>query len=166
MQPGFLYNPLMLPTIRRLTLPFLCAIALPVHAGKVVGIADGDTLTVLQDRKQVKVRLANIDAPEKEQAFGSRSRQSLSDLCFGRHAELDVQTVDRYGRTVAVVSCDGVNANAAQVKRGMAWVYSKYNKDPTLKLLEGWARLQREGLWSEADPTPPWDWRKASRKQP
>lgn len=141
----------------------LGTLPLSAHADKVIGIADGDTLTVLQERKPVKVRLANIDAPEKEQSFGTRSRQSLSDLCFGKNAELDVQTKDRYGRVVAVVHCDGVNANRTQVERGMAWVYAKYNKDHLLPMVQIQARLRKQGLWSEPDPTPPWTWRKAAR---
>lgn len=143
----------------------LGTLAVPAHADKVIGIADGDTLTVLQNRKPLKVRLANIDAPEKEQAFGTRSRQSLSDMCFGKDAELDVQTTDRYGRAVAVVHCGGVNANRTQVERGMAWVYGKYNKDPLLPVFEMQARLRKLGLWSEPDPTPPWTWRKAERSK-
>ncbi len=87
----------------------------------VVGIADGDTLTVLNnERQEIKIRLAEIDAPEKHQAFGTRSKQSLSDLCFGKQAEIIPQVKDRYKRTVARVKCSGVDANTEQVKRGMA----------------------------------------------
>lgn len=95
--------------------------------GLVIAISDGDTLTVLSDdRQQVKVRLAEIDAPEKQQAFGTRSRQSLGELCHEKHAEVRVVDVDRYGRTVGRVACDGTDANEAQVRRGMAWVYDRY----------------------------------------
>jgi len=131
-----------------------------VLAHQVIGIADGDTLTVLVDQEPVKIRLANIDAPERKQAFGTRSRQSLSDLCWEKDATYQVQDVDRYGRTVAVVSCAGVNVNRAQVERGMAWVYPKYNKDRALPELQERARAERRGLWMDKNPTPPWEWRK------
>lgn len=138
----------------------LSFIAAPAFAHQVIGVADGDTLTVLHDRRQVKIRLANIDAPEKAQAFGARSKQSLSELCYGKDATYDVVDVDRYGRTVAVVTCDGVNVNREQVARGMAWVYTRYNKDRALADIEARARAAGAGLWSEAAPTPPWAFRR------
>lgn len=141
---------------------FLCT-TLPACADRVTGIADGDTLTVLRNREPITVRLANIDAPERSQAFGSRSKQALSSLCFGKRADLQVQTIDRYGRTVAVVSCDGINANRAMVEQGMAWVYPKYNKDPALIELQSGARRNGRGLWADNDPIAPWQWRKAQR---
>lgn len=131
---------------------------LPATAAQVIGIADGDTLTVLEDRRQVKIRLANIDAPEKKQAFGQRSKESLSDLCFGKDATYQVQDIDRYGRTVAVVTCAGIEANRAQVERGLAWVYPKYNKDRSLPSLQDAARGARRGLFADPEPVPPWEW--------
>ena len=130
------------------------------HASPVIGIADGDTLTVLVDRQPVKIRLANIDAPENGQAFGQRSKQSLSELCWQKDATYQVQDIDRYGRTVAIVSCDGVDVNRAQVERGMAWVYTKYNRDPDLPGLQEQAKVERRGLWADPSPVPPWEWRK------
>lgn len=138
----------------------LALISSPTFAQKVIGIADGDTLTVLHDRRQVKIRLANIDAPEKAQAFGDRSKQSLSELCYGKDAVYQTVDVDRYGRTVAVVTCDGVNVNRTQVARGMAWVYTRYNKDGSLPGIEADARHARIGLWSEPAPVPPWLFRR------
>jgi len=140
-----------------LILALLCSRA---YAGLVIGVADGDTLTVLSEGRQVKVRLANIDAPEKKQAFGARSKQSLAAMCFGRNAVLDGATRDKYGRTVAVVHCGGVNANAAQVRNGMAWVYRQYNRDLALLDIEASARTSRVGLWSEPRPLEPWVYRK------
>ena len=131
--------------------------------GLVVAIADGDTLTVLnEDFQQVKVRLAEIDAPEKKQPFGSRSRQSLGELCHEKRAEVRVINVDRYKRIVGRVSCAGVDANSAQVRRGMAWVYDRYAKDKTLYSLQDEARSAGRGLWANRNPTAPWDWRKRS----
>jgi len=132
--------------------------------GRVVGIADGDTLTVLNsENREVKIRLGEIDAPEAHQAFGSRSKQSLAALCFGKQAELLTQVKDRYKRTVARVKCSGVDANAEQVNRGMAWVYPKYAKDQNLYVLQDEAKLARRGLWIDVGPTPPWEFLKLKR---
>ena len=118
----------------------------------VIGIADGDTLTARCETpvgmENIKVRLAEIDAPEKGQAFGNRSKQHLADLCFRRSATLHPQTKDRYGRTVARVDCDGVDANVAQVTAGMAWVYDKYVIDRTLYTSQDEARTAGRGLWT------------------
>ncbi|MES2103917.1 MAG: thermonuclease family protein [Pseudomonadota bacterium] len=102
---------------------------LPSFADKVIGVADGDTLTVLHAGKPLKIRLADIDAPEKKQAFGQVSKQSLSDMCFGKDATYQKRTVDRYGRIVARVTCAGVDVNREQVDKGLAWVYPRYNRD-------------------------------------
>lgn len=148
----------------RSAITLLFVLALPAHAHKVIGIADGDTMTVLVDKKPVKLRLANIDAPEKKQPFGQRSKESLSAICWGKDATFEKQSTDRYGRTVAVVWCDGVEANRRQVVQGMAWVYRKYNKDLDLPVLEQAARLHRVGLWQDSDPVPPWEWRRVKKK--
>lgn len=130
----------------------------------VIGISDGDTLTVLnEDKQQVKIRLAEIDAPEKGQPFGTQSKKSLSDLCFGKQAKVTPRVKDQYGRTVARVSCDGVDANLEQISRGMAWVYRKYAKDHNLFVYEHEAKRQKRGLWADKSPTPPWEWRKSAR---
>ena len=133
----------------------------------VVGISDGDTLTarcgVPGSFQEVKVRLAEIDAPEKKQPFGERSRQSLAYLCFQKAAQIRPSSKDRYGRTVARVTCDGQDANAAQVRAGMAWVYTQYLTDPGLARLEREARGARRGLWADAQPVPPWEWRHHAR---
>lgn len=130
----------------------------------IVAIADGDTLTALcNDHQQVKVRLAEIDAPEKSQPFGQRSKQSLAEMCFNAKAEIQVQATDRYKRTVGRVTCNGVDANAEQVKRGMAWVYDQYVKERSLYSLQDSARQAGVGLWSGtgADaPVKPWEWRR------
>lgn len=129
----------------------------------VVGITDGDTLKVLIEGKEVKVRLAEIDAPERGQPFGTRARQSLSELAFNKQARLVVHDRDRYGRTVAKVYVDGVDVNAELVRRGMAWVYPKYAKDPELFEIERQARTAGKGLWSQDHPIPPWEFRKPKR---
>lgn len=143
----------------------LALVCTQTTAATVIGISDGDTLTVLSNGHPMKVRLANIDAPEKKQPFGARSKQSLSDLCFGREATLDSDKKDRYGRTVAVVHCGAVNANVAQVRKGMAWVYPQYNHDPSLPAVELAARSSRVGLWSDPEPVEPWLFRKERKSK-
>lgn len=131
---------------------------------RVIGISDGDTMTVLiNEHEQIKVRLAEIDAPEKAQPFGKRSKQSLSDLCYQHTAVIERIDIDRYGRTVGKVQCDRVNVNEEQIRKGMAWVYRKYLRDHSLLLLEQKAKSSRLGLWAESEPIPPWEWRKRSR---
>ena len=128
--------------------------------GKVVAVADGDTITVMRDLVPVKLRLLEIDAPEKKQAFGARSKQSLSDLCFNKTATLIEKGRDRYGRTLARVRCEGVDANAEQVRRGMAWVYDRYVTDRALYAVQTEARDAGRGLWADPDAVPPWQWRR------
>ena len=135
--------------------------AVPAHALEVIGVADGDTITVLEGGKPIKVRLANIDAPERRQPFGEPAKLSLSQLCYRQDARLEVTGTDRYGRRIARVSCAGIDANRAQVERGLAWVYVKYNQDPRLPALQDGARKERRGIWSEPGPVPPWEFRKA-----
>lgn len=130
----------------------------------VVGISDGDTLTARCGQpgayEQVKVRLAEIDAPEKKQPFGERSRQNLASLCFQKSAEIRQSAKDRYGRTVARVTCAGQDANAAQVGAGLAWAYTKYLTDPAISQLEQRARAAHRGLWADTEPVAPWEWRR------
>lgn len=140
-------------------LALLLASALPAYADKVIGIADGDTLTVLHDQKPLKIRLADIDAPEKKQAFGQASKQSLSDMCFGKDATYRAQAIDKYGRTAARVTCAGIDANRAQVELGMAWAYTQYNRDGGLPAVQAAARSSRKGLWADKAPMPPWEFR-------
>jgi len=128
--------------------------------GKVVGISDGDTITILTDNMQrITIRLAQIDAPEKSQAFGQKSKQLLSNLVFGKNVIVDIETTDRYGRTVGTVFIDGLNINAEQIKQGMAWVYIKYAHDKNLYYLEEIAKNKKIGLWSDPYAIPPWEYR-------
>lgn len=130
----------------------------------VVAIADGDTIACLtNDKQQVKVRLAEIDAPERKQPFGARSRQSLGELCHEKRAEIRVVDRGLYGRAVGRVTCDWVDANAEQVRRGMAWVYERYARDKTLYRLQDEARGSGRGLWADKKPVAPWEWRQSRR---
>lgn len=147
-------------------------VALPLQAeqltGRVVAISDGDTLTILDSsKKQIRIRLGEIDTPESRQPYGNKARQELSDLAFGKTATVEVQAIDRYKRTVGRVYVGEVDVNAELVKRGAAWVYRKYVKDYSLFDLEREARTNKRGLWKlpEAERVPPWEWRKIKVKQ-
>ncbi len=138
--------------------------------GRVVGVSDGDTITVLDaNRTQYKIRLAGIDAPESKQAFGSRSKQNLSDLVFGKDVAVEWDKRDRYQRVVGVVLVDGHDVNLEQVRAGMAWWYRQYAKEQTLddrrlyEQAENGAKAARRGLWVDANPVPPWEWRRTKR---
>lgn len=140
-------------------------------SGKVVAILDGDTITVLHDRQQTRVRIAGIDAPEKKQAFGQRSKQSMSDCSFSKDVEVEWKKIDRYGRTVGRVVADNVDCGLRQIDLGLAWHYKAYAKDQTREDREAYAsaedkaRSERRGLWSDPDPMPPWEYRHGGAKR-
>ncbi len=129
-------------------------------AAKVIVVLDGDTVLVLRGEQKVRIRLANIDAPEKAQSGGMASRASLSELVLRKNVQVDSQAIDQYGRTVATLRVDGQNVNEEQVRRGMAWEYSHHHRDRRYIALQREAQAARRGLWAEADPMPPWHWRK------
>ncbi|BBL70839.1 thermonuclease family protein [Methylogaea oryzae] len=134
-------------------------------SGKAIKILDGDTLIIVtaQGDRQARVRLAQIDAPETSQAFGQRSKQSLSDLVYGKGVQVAVEKTDQYGRLIGVVHVDNLDANLEQVKRGMAWVYPQYAKDPSYFAAERTARDAKTGLWAQSDPTSPWKFRHSAK---
>jgi endonuclease YncB( thermonuclease family) len=141
--------------------------------GTVIGIADGDTLTLLDDAKTShRIRLDGIDAPERTQDYGQRSRQSLAGLAHGRRAVAECPKTDRYGRAVCRVSIDGVDVGLEQVRRGLAWHYVKYaNEQSTADRIryagaEERARATRLGLWAASAAVPPWDYRRSSVNRP
>jgi micrococcal nuclease len=161
----------MMPRVcRTLSWWFLASLALAASVlcaesftGRVVGVHDGDTLTVLVDERHVKVRLQGIDAPELAQSFGQQSRQALSALVFGQTVVVEVVDLDRYHRTVAHVSVLGRDVGAVLVRAGLAWWYQRYAPDDdALRHGEADARAQHRGLWRDAAPMAPWDWRRAS----
>jgi endonuclease YncB( thermonuclease family) len=133
--------------------------------GRVVGISDGDTLTLLVDQETVRIRLAQIDAPEMGQPYGKRSKQALSDLAFRRDARVQVIEVDDYGRTVGEVYVGDVHVNFEMVRRGHAWAYTRYARSTEIIDLENLARSERLGLWRlpESQRTAPWVWRHERR---
>lgn len=134
--------------------------------GRVVSIADGDSITILtDDREEAKIRLADVDAPERGQPWGSRSKQVLSGMVFGREVHVRQTDVDRWGRVVGHVSVGGLDVNREMVALGAAWAYKRYLSDPSLIEVEARAKHNRLGLWamSEAETVPPWDWRQGAR---
>lgn len=135
-------------------------------SGRVVGITDGDTITVLDElNQQHTIRLAEIDAPERGQPWGDRARQGLSALVFGKSVSVQQTDTDRYGRVVARVFSDGRDVNRVMVEEGSAWAYREYLTDDTLIATEARARQGRAGLWSMSDTqtVAPWEWRKGVR---
>ncbi|MCY0853004.1 thermonuclease family protein [Cupriavidus sp. D39] len=128
-------------------------------SGTVVAVLDGDTIDVLVDKTPIRVRLAGIDAPEKSQPFGSRSKIALSNLVYAKQVLVQDQGPDRYGRRIGFVWMDGVSINLRQVEAGMAWVYRQYTNDASFLRAETNARAIRRGLWTDTSPVPPWEYR-------
>lgn len=138
--------------------------------GRVVGVTDGDTITILDNTNtQHKIRLAGIDAPEKNQAFGTASKRSLSDMVFGKQVDIEWSKRDRYGRTVGKVLTSGLDVNLEQIRRGMAWFYTKYQSEllsedrQEYPVAQDYAEMNRLGLWADSSPIPPWDFRNKRR---
>ena len=166
--------------LRNLTPNFLLATLLFVAntsvadtlIGRVIAIADGDTVTVLDaSNTQFKIRLMGIDAPEKKMPFGQKSNEHLSDLVFDKRVTVEYSKKDRYGRTVGKILFKGVDVNLEQVKAGLAWHYKQYQKEQTpddrnkYAEAEVLARNKHLGLWADAEPTPPWDWRHTQKEK-
>ena len=141
--------------------------ALADISGLVVNVSEGDAFTMLVNGRQVMVRLESIDAPEAKQAYGLRSQQSLTELCADKTAAVMETGRDTRGRTLGWVTCDGVDVNLEQVRRGMAWVYKRYaaHGSPLYKA-EAAARGRYLGLWADPRPVAPWEWREAVKKIP
>ncbi len=140
-------------------------LALPASGTELTGIVtevhDGDTLTLVNWTATYKIRLTEIDAPELDQPRGKDSRASLFHLCGLRRTIAETVGDDRYGRTLARVTCAGVDANAEQVRRGWAWVFIRYApKNSPLYRVEAEAKRDKRGLWADDEPVPPWEWRR------
>lgn len=136
----------------------------------VVSVTDGDTITVLTaEKKQHKIRLLGIDAPEKTQAFGQRSKQALSDLVYKKEVTIEYKEQDRYKRYLGKVLVDGKDANLEQVKAGMAWWYRQYKRSQTPEDQKAYADAEavarggKVGLWADKEPVPPWEFRRQKK---
>ena len=160
--------------MRLLSIFLALLLATSAHAatitGTVVSVADGDTVTVLDATKtQHKIRLTGIDAPEKAQAFGQRSKQSLSDMVYLKQVTVDTNKKDRYGRELGKVLVNGKDANLMQIEHGMAWWYRAYQKDQSAndrrlyEAAEASAKTKKVGLWADAKPVPPWEFRRQKK---
>ena len=160
--------------IRSRRLPWLLALSLfllPATAGawsgKVIGVIDGDSITVLHDGRQEQIRLWGIDCPEKGQDFGTKAKQATSILVFGKVVGVEPVTTDRYGRTVAFVRVGNTLVNEELIRQGIAWVFTRYCDRP---ICQGWKGLEEEarkakrGLWSMGNPVAPWEFRKGRGK--
>jgi micrococcal nuclease len=135
--------------------------------GKVVSIADGDTITVLtNDQQQYKVRLAEIDAPEKKQAYGTVAKNALAEKVFGETVTVQYTEKDRYGRIVGYVKLNNRNINMEMVEGGYSWRYSQYSRDTAFQIAQNNARSNNRGLWADPYPTPPWEFRKEQKSAP
>ena len=160
--------------MRLITFLLICLIPFSVMAGTITGtvvrITDGDTVVVLDANKvQYKIRLVGIDAPEKKQAYGKKSKENLSDLVAGKHVVVEYDKVDRYKRVLGKILLNSKDMNLEQIKSGMAWHYKKYQKEQSQsdRMLyseaEIGAREARRGLWQDPEPIPPWEYRKLKK---
>ncbi len=138
-------------------------------SARVIAVLDGDTVLILRQqptsgerhaRGPVKIRLAGIDAPEKEQAYGPPSHDALAEMVLHKQIRVHTVAIDKYGRSVAQLEVGGLSVNEEMVRRGMAWEYSHFHSDRNFIVLEAEARQSRRGLWAQREPTPPWQWRK------
>ena len=164
-------------TLTTLLLLASVTLVIPSHAsenliGRVVGVSDGDTITLLDaSKRQHKIRLAGIDAPESSQAFGNRSKQNLSNWVFGKSVNAECYQQDRYGRNVCKVMVSGIDANLEQVKAGMAWHFKQYEKTqaPSDRGLyaaaENTARGSKRGLFADVHAIPPWEFRAGNKPE-
>ena len=143
-----------------LVFSFSCSLYAVEIQGKVIRVLDGDTIEVLQDKKPVRIRLANIDAPEKKQAFGRWSTNQLKGLVAAQPVTVTYTQTDRYGRIIGrVFTTNGTEASRFMVQSGAAWVYERYNTDKALSVLQREAQAHKCGLWIDSQPVPPWEWR-------
>jgi endonuclease YncB( thermonuclease family) len=135
----------------------------------VIAITDGDTLRVRcevhGEARSLIIRLSQIDAPERWQPWGNRSRQHLAAMCLNKRATVHEEGHDRYRRIVARIQCDGLDANAEQVRAGLAWVFDRYVTDRALYSVQAEAQDLRRGLWADDEPVAPWFWRQSGAKQ-
>jgi len=126
---------------------------------KVIHVQDGDSLTLLFNRRHFEIRLEGIDAPETSQPFGTKAKQYLSDLVFGKPVTGKCKSQELYGRNLCAVAIGSINVNRDLVAQGLAWHYTKYSNDPDLAAGETIARDAKKNLWSKNNPIPPWNWR-------
>lgn len=131
--------------------------------GRVVSVTDGDTIAVMNGGRAETVRLEGVDCPERKQPFSAQAKKATSDLVFGKDVVVEVTGKDRYGRTLGRVSVNGTDLSLELVRLGMAWHFKRYSTERGLSEAEVAARTAKVGLWGDARPIPPWEWRKGER---
>jgi len=132
--------------------------------GKVIRIADGDTITLLDStNSQVRIRLYGIDCPENGQDFSNVAKRYTSEMCFGKYVSVEVKDIDRYGRTVGIVWADSTNVNLELLREGLAWHYKHFDKSEEFAQAEHLARVHKKGLWVQGNAIPPWEYRRMRR---
>lgn len=133
--------------------------------GKIIRVLDGDTIEVLDNKIPIRVRLADIDCPEKKQPFGNAAKKFVLDAAAHKIVTVNTRNKDRYGRTIGeVILPNGDSLNRLLISHGYAWHYKKYSKDPSLAKLENQARRSKVGLWNDKNPIAPWTWRRGKRE--
>ena len=146
----------------------LFCLSTPSHSeaikGEVTRVIDGDTIVIEHRHHPLRIRLCGIDAPEKKQAYGDRAKEELSELCASKHVTVIISQKDRYGRSVGEVFVGDQNINEELLRRGAAWWYWRYSKNPNYQALEEEARNSHRGLWQALNPTPPWVFRREKHK--
>ncbi|MBR7146055.1 MAG: thermonuclease family protein [Lentisphaeria bacterium] len=158
-------------TVKKLILLSLLVLSISTFSaeitGKVIGVTDGDTVTVSDDMDQGKfrIRLDKIDAPEKKQAFGNKSKQYLSGLIFGKKVSVRFKAVDRYGRILGVIYLDGTEINLLMVQNGYAWHYSYFDQTQSYIEAEKQAKSEKKGLWQDPNPINPYQFRQQNKKR-
>lgn len=134
--------------------------------GRIVRVADGDTVIILtEDKQQVRIRLADIDCPEKSQDFDNKATLLVRELCYNKEAKVIKTGTDRYGRTLGVLYVDSINVNEVLVRQGLAWHYKRYTDCHRLDSLEKIARKEKLNIWSLPNPIPPWVYRKTLKNE-
>lgn len=138
----------------------------PALRGRIVKVSDGDTIVLLKDNREQRIRLSGIDCPERSQAFGAVARTFTGDLVFSKDVKVLSEGKDQYDRVLGWVYLeDGRCLNHELLRAGLAWHYKAYNSDPDLADMEDEARAQRRGLWIDPEPVPPWEFRRLRRNQ-
>ncbi|MCC2589727.1 thermonuclease family protein [Chryseobacterium sp. MFBS3-17] len=146
---------------------FVCSLAIAqIYTAKVIGVKDGDTVVILHQGKPQTIRLAHVDCPEKNQPFGNRAKQFVSDFCFGKEIQVVIAgKPDRNGRWIAEIFHQNQNLGKQLVRHGLAWHFKRYSNNTNYAALETEARKKKTGLWRDARPVAPWDWRKLPKAE-
>jgi micrococcal nuclease len=139
---------------------WILACSLPVYALEISYFYDGDTVKIKDASKVYKLRITDIDAPERTQTYGLKSRRALMKFCKNAKLQVQLLDMDKYGRKLGKLECNNQDASFYMVKNGHAWFYQQYSSDSALELAELEARNHKRGLWKTQHPTPPWVWRK------